>query len=476
MGNGANTYSGGTIFENGGIQLGANNALGSGPLTIGTANTSLSVNSGFLKVQLSGYDQTVTGLANGNVGTIIIEANAGPVGGNNMTAPVAGSYSLITAASGLDGGTWQFSDTGNQTKTVTVNGSAYTLTLNHGVTSVYVAVTAKTASQLVFTTQPSTSTVAGVAFAQQPVVKIEDQYGNVVTSGSDATKSVALTLTTGAGTLGGTTSMNAVAGVADFTGKGLNINLVGADKVLTATATVAAGTMTTTTSPAFGITPGAASQLVMNPTTISSAAVGTSISGSFTTITAEDTFGNVCSSGANDFNGTVTFAGTAGAAGTSVAFTHGVLSTFPSLTPTVAGSGLTITATSGAVVGTTTITTVGPEAVTDTYSRSPGAGIKIHASDLVANDIVASGYTATFVSCASPTHNSVTLGTSGSGNSTVIVYPSDAGNTADYFTYTISDGHGGTATGTVNITINNNVTGQATIDLAGQVATISFFG
>jgi autotransporter-associated beta strand protein len=331
MGNGANTYSGGTIFENGGIQLGANNALGSGSLTIGTANTSLSVNSGFLKVQLSGYDQTVTGLANGNVGTIIIEANAAPVSGNNiltvnqaanttssfsgtlrnistggsgvlsltksgngtlslsaangytgnttvsagtlqltagslastaitvnsgtfavqpgssttlaagststagvgaslnlggntfdmtdgaisqfnlyqasdfagtalaigngatlkfnlgnsnadkmvvskaasvsgtinvtldtslMTAPVAGSYSLITAASGLDGGTWQFSDTGNQTKTVTVNGSAYTLTLNHGATSVYVAVAAKTASQLVFTTQPSASTVA----------------------------------------------------------------------------------------------------------------------------------------------------------------------------------------------------------------------------------------------------------------------------------------------------------------------------
>ena len=110
------------------------------------------------------------------------------------------------------------------------------------------------ASKLVFTTQPSTSTVAGVAFAQQAVVKIEDASGNVVTSGTDSTVSVTLTLSTGTGILGGTVTMNAVAGVADFSGKGLNINQVGSDKVLTATATVAAGTKTTTTSPALAIT------------------------------------------------------------------------------------------------------------------------------------------------------------------------------------------------------------------------------
>ena len=75
----------------------------------------------------------------------------------------------------------------------------------------------------------------------------------------------------------------------------------------------------------------------------------------------------MCSSGPNDFNSTVTFAGTAGASGTSAAFTHGVLNSFPTLTPTVAGGGKTITATSGSIVGTTTITTVNP-AVLDHYS------------------------------------------------------------------------------------------------------------
>ena len=66
-----------------------------------------------------------------------------------------------------------------------------------------VTFTAGAASQLVFTTQPSASTVAGVAFAQQPVVTIENQYGNTVTSGADSTVSVALTLTTGTVLLAG---------------------------------------------------------------------------------------------------------------------------------------------------------------------------------------------------------------------------------------------------------------------------------
>ena len=97
----------------------------------------------------------------------------------------------------------------------------------------------------------------------------------------------------------------------------------------------------------FAINPAALSQLVMNPTTIASATAGTSVSGSFVSITAKDAYGNVCSNGPNAFIGTVAFGGTAGATGTSAAFTAGVLTTFPTLTPTSAGSSKTITATSG---------------------------------------------------------------------------------------------------------------------------------
>ena len=98
------------------------------------------------------------------------------------------------------------------------------------------------ASQLAFTTQPSSSATSGSAFAQQPVVTIQDGTGATITTGSDATVVVTLALTTGAGTLGGTVSKAAVAGVADFTGLGVKITGAGAGQIITAVATLSSGT------------------------------------------------------------------------------------------------------------------------------------------------------------------------------------------------------------------------------------------
>src|ERR1019366_6580215 len=96
----------------------------------------------------------------------------------------------------------------------------------------------------------------------QPVVKIADALGNVVTTGADATRVVTVALTTGSGTLSGTLTKTAVAGVADFSGQNLSINLAGANKVLTFTTT--GGVIgSTTSSPAFAITAAAASQLAV---------------------------------------------------------------------------------------------------------------------------------------------------------------------------------------------------------------------
>ena len=111
-----------------------------------------------------------------------------------------------------------------------------------------ITVTTGTTNKLAFTTQPSSSTISGNTFAQQPVVTIQDAAGNTITTATDL---ITLSLTTGTGTLGGTLSMNAVKGVADFSGKGLNINQTGTDKVLTASAT---GLTSATTTPAFTIT------------------------------------------------------------------------------------------------------------------------------------------------------------------------------------------------------------------------------
>jgi hypothetical protein len=102
---------------------------------------------------------------------------------------------------------------------------------------------------LAFTTLPSPNTVAGAPFGRQPVVAIQYADGSTVTTGADSRLDVTLALTGGSGILSGTTNVTAVAGVASFSG--LSIDLIGADKVLTASAvpTLAPGVMPASTAP-----------------------------------------------------------------------------------------------------------------------------------------------------------------------------------------------------------------------------------
>ena len=70
------------------------------------------------------------------------------------------------------------------------------------------------ASKLAIVTEPSTNATAGVAFVQQPVVWIEDAYGNLVTSASGTVTAVR---DAGSGTLQGTLTVTIVNGVAAYT-------------------------------------------------------------------------------------------------------------------------------------------------------------------------------------------------------------------------------------------------------------------
>ncbi len=105
-----------------------------------------------------------------------------------------------------------------------------------------------TATKLAFSTSPS-NVYAGVAFTTQPVVAVQDTYSNTVLT---ATNTVTLSINndppTGS-TLGGTTSMPAVAGVADFSGKGVYVSRAGTGFTLQA----AASGLTSKTSSAFNI-------------------------------------------------------------------------------------------------------------------------------------------------------------------------------------------------------------------------------
>lgn len=130
------------------------------------------------------------------------------------------------------------------------------------------------ATQLVFTTQPSNS-VAGVVFAAQPIVAIQDVNGNTITAGPDSTATIVLTiaqLSPTVGVLRGTATLTAVKGVATFSG--LNLQESGI-KILTATKSDTSNLTNGSTSFAqnsaqFTITPGSVSatksSLTITPT------------------------------------------------------------------------------------------------------------------------------------------------------------------------------------------------------------------
>src|SRR5207245_3685631 len=70
-------------------------------------------------------------------------------------------------------------------------------------------------------TQPSATATAGVALAQQPVIRVEDQFGNVMSS--DNSTVVTASRSAGSGTLQGTLTVTAVNGVASFANLSHNV-------------------------------------------------------------------------------------------------------------------------------------------------------------------------------------------------------------------------------------------------------------
>ena len=83
-------------------------------------------------------------------------------------------------------------------------------------TSSNIVVSPAAASQLVIHTQPSPTATAGVAFSTQPVVYVEDQYGNLET-GDNTTQVTAASMPVGSGPLQGTTTVTVSGGIATFT-------------------------------------------------------------------------------------------------------------------------------------------------------------------------------------------------------------------------------------------------------------------
>src|SRR5213076_616487 len=184
-----------------------------------------------------GNGNTATGFT-GNI-TVAIGTNpsSGTLSGTKTAAAVAG----VASFSGLS---------------IDKAGTGYTLTATGAgsTTSAAFNITAGTATQLVFNVQPSTTT-AGAAITPAVEVTAQDGNGNTAT-GFTGNVTVAIGTNPSTGTLSGTKTVAAVAGVATFSG--LSIDKVGTGYTLTASG---AGS---TTSAAFNITAGTAAQLVFN--------------------------------------------------------------------------------------------------------------------------------------------------------------------------------------------------------------------
>jgi len=168
----------------------------------------------------------------------------------------AASGATVTFRIGVNGGTLST----DSVKLTDANGRAtlgsWTLGTKAGAQTVIVtggiATTTFTATGLPqapakvgFTTQPS-AVQAGQAITPAIAVSIQDQYGNTNTSATN-TVSVGFSSNPGGATLGGTTSMAAVAGVATF--NNLSVSAAGTAYSLAASS----GSLTSATSSAFNV-------------------------------------------------------------------------------------------------------------------------------------------------------------------------------------------------------------------------------
>src|SRR2546427_10714793 len=77
------------------------------------------------------------------------------------------------------------------------------------------------AHHLAIQTQPSDTATAGVAFVQQPVIRLEDQFGNL--RSADTGTAVTAARNAGTGTLQGSLTVASVNGVVSFTNLSHNV-------------------------------------------------------------------------------------------------------------------------------------------------------------------------------------------------------------------------------------------------------------
>lgn len=198
----------------------------------------------------------------------------------------------LTAGSSLSAGNITFTPSASNlasllqtsgSKTIVVIATGY---VNATVTQ---AIAPGVATKLAISTQPTAPVSNGGVLAQQPVILIKDQYNNTVTS-STATVDAVAVAGSSSWTIGGTTSVNAVAGVATFTNLTASSAVAVTGASIQFTSTIPA-TLTSITSNTFSIVqPAPPNDLCGNATPMvldAPPSAGTFVGSTYTTITSD---------------------------------------------------------------------------------------------------------------------------------------------------------------------------------------------
>ncbi len=196
------------------------------------------------------------------------------------TGPLTGTFTATVV-----GGVATFTNLDDNTaETITLTFSSGNLT---PATSSNIIVSPAVGTRLVITQEPSKTATAGQVFGTQPVVKEEDQYGNVITGDSTSTVTAARGDVGTSTLLGNPLTATLVKGVATFSG--LSYNKAEAMDILF-------------TSSITGVSPATSNQVVVAPTTPSQLVISQQPSKSATVgqpfptqpvVYEEDQFGNV---------------------------------------------------------------------------------------------------------------------------------------------------------------------------------------
>jgi hypothetical protein len=338
--------------------------------------------------------------------------------------------------------TGTFSSTAAEAKVISATIGGVTITQTAAVT-----VNPAVAVSLAFTVQP-TNGVAGATITPVIAVTANDQFGNIAT-GFSGSVTVGMGTNPGGGTLSGTPTRTAAAGVATF--NNLSIDKTGSGYTLNATATGLSGSV----SDAFNITAAgvSAAQSTVNaaPPTITAS---TGASSSTITVTAKDAFGNAIAGAtvvlsASGAGNTVTQpAATTGANGVAAG----------SLSSTGAGLKSVTATVNGVVLAQQPTVTVNAASFSASQSTVSGLPAAIEAS----NGANASTITVTAKDGFGNPIQGVTVVLLATGSGNTLTQPSGATNTSGVATGTLSS----TATGTKVVSATGNgstITDQDTI-------------